>query len=285
MKVAYLHGIESPNYGTKVDWLNEKFDTYIPKMDYNSETAFEEALDGCRGSDLIVGSSMGGYFAYLIGQHLRIPTLLFNPAVVDRKLNPTVEISNRNGTKNTVYLGKNDNVIKGSKIKKYFSNEGVGSFKYIVYEGEHRVPEDVFISAISETLKIKESRVHSFESFHITKLLEADTYSDYPKAATKNAQQAIDWKEKYGRDEVTAATRVGWARAHQLAKGENLSADTVKRMSAFNRHRKNSKINSEYKDTPWKDNGYVAWLTWGGDEGVDWAIATSKKIINEDKIL
>ena len=82
MKVSYLHGLESPNYGPKVDWLNDKFDTYVPKMDYNSETAFEEALDGCRGSDLIVGSSMGGYFAYLIGQHLRIPTLLFKPMTI-----------------------------------------------------------------------------------------------------------------------------------------------------------------------------------------------------------
>ena len=77
---------------------------------------------------------------------------------------------------------------------------------------------------------------------------EEDTYDDYPAAAKKNAQMAIDWKEKYGRDEVPAGTPVGWARAHQLAKGEKISADTVKRMSAFNRHRKNSKISPEALD-------------------------------------
>ena len=109
-------------------------------------------------------------------------------------------------------------------------------------------------------------------------LNEEDTWNDYPAAAKKNAQMAIDWKEKYGRDEVDAGTPVGWARAHQLAKGENLSTDTVKRMSAFNRHRKNSSIAPEHKTTPWKDKGYVAWLIWGGDEGVDWAIEKSKEI-------
>ena len=112
-------------------------------------------------------------------------------------------------------------------------------------------------------------------------LLESKTYSDYPESAKNNAKKAIGWKEKYGRDEVSAGTRVGWARAHQLAGGEAISADTVKRMSAFNRHRKNSKIDSKYKDTPWKDNGYVAWLIWGGDSGVDWAMKKSKKMLSE----
>ena len=107
---------------------------------------------------------------------------------------------------------------------------------------------------------------------------EEETYNDYPAAASKNAQMAIDWKEKYGRDKVEAGTAVGWARAHQLAKGENLSADTVKRMASFNRHRKNSTIDPEFKDTPWLDKGYVSWLIWGGDEGVDWALEKSKTI-------
>ena len=107
---------------------------------------------------------------------------------------------------------------------------------------------------------------------------EEETYNDYPAAAKANAQTAIDWKEKYGRDEVEAGTAVGWARAHQLAKGENLSADTVGRMASFNRHRKNATIAPEFKETPWLDKGYVAWLIWGGDEGVDWAMAKMDKI-------
>jgi hypothetical protein len=134
----------------------------------------------------------------------------------------------------------------------------------------------------SEDLKGVGSDIyHSMVLHNIIKesvLNEEDSYDDYPAAAKKNAQMAIDWKEKYGRDEVPAGTPVGWARAHQLAKGEKISADTVKRMSAFNRHRKNSSIAPEHKDTPWKDRGYVAWLIWGGDEGVDWAIEKSKEI-------
>lgn len=119
---------------------------------------------------------------------------------------------------------------------------------------------------------------------YILYMEKKQTYNDYPKAASKNAQKAIDWKEKYGRDVVTAGTEVGWQRAHQLAKGESLSEDVVSRMAQFNRHRKNSKIAPEFKDEPWKDRGYVAWLIWGGDEGVDWAMETMDKIKAEEEV-
>lgn len=107
---------------------------------------------------------------------------------------------------------------------------------------------------------------------------EAETYKP-PAGAAKNAQKALDWKEKYGDDEVTAMTRTGWVRANQLAKREELSYDTVSRMSAFARHKKNAKISPDNKDTPWKDNGHVAWLGWGGDAGVEWA----QKIVDQKK--
>ncbi len=111
---------------------------------------------------------------------------------------------------------------------------------------------------------------------------KSDKFSDYPKAATENAKKALEWRDKYGREEVEAGTPVGWQRANQLAKGEALSYDVVSRMAQFNRHRKNSKVASEFKDTPWKDRGYVAWLIWGGDEGVDWAMKTMDQIKKEE---
>jgi hypothetical protein len=95
-----------------------------------------------------------------------------------------------------------------------------------------------------------------------------------PSGAKGNAQKVLDWKKKYG-SEVKGMTPVGWARARQLATKSEIGLSTVKRMAAFARHRKNAAVAPEYKSTPWKDRGYVAWLGWGGTSGVDWAIKIS----------
>lgn len=106
----------------------------------------------------------------------------------------------------------------------------------------------------------------------------AETYKP-PSNVQTQAKKPIEWKNKY-KDEVKGGTQVGWTRANQLAKGENLSFDTVKRMhSFFSRHKGNEKISPEHKDTPWKDAGHVAWLLWGGDAGKEWA----EKIVNSAK--
>jgi hypothetical protein len=107
----------------------------------------------------------------------------------------------------------------------------------------------------------------------------AKTYNDYPASATANAKKALEWKKKYG-DEVKGMTAVGWARANQLSNRESLSYSTIARMAAFNRHRKNAEVAPEYKSTPWKDRGYVAWLGWGGTSGVNWAIRKAESIRN-----
>ena len=99
-----------------------------------------------------------------------------------------------------------------------------------------------------------------------------ESYSDYPQGATNNARRMLDWREKYGRDEVTAGTPTGWQRANQLANREPLSLSTVKRVHSFlSRHKENAKIDPKFKGTPWKDKGYVAYNLWGGAAMVSWA--------------
>lgn len=115
----------------------------------------------------------------------------------------------------------------------------------------------------------------SFREF--VKLLEEKETFVPTAAVAKEAQQALDWRDEH-EDEVDAGTRTGWIRANQLAKREEISFETVKRMkSFFARHKGNEKISNEHKDEPWKDNGHVAWKMWGGDSGKKWA----EKIVKE----
>ena len=100
---------------------------------------------------------------------------------------------------------------------------------------------------------------------------EFETYNDYPEAASENACKVLRWIDEHGRDEVSGMELTGLQRANSLCKKEKISRETIGRMAGFERHRKNSEINPEFEGKPWKDKGYVAWLAWGGDEGIAWA--------------
>jgi hypothetical protein len=99
-----------------------------------------------------------------------------------------------------------------------------------------------------------------------------NSYNDYPKAAILNAQKALNIRNE---NKSTCGTPVGWARANQLASGENITRDTIARMASFERHRQNS------KGDPKTDCGALMWLAWGGDEGIEWAQRKLKQIDNQ----
>ena len=97
-----------------------------------------------------------------------------------------------------------------------------------------------------------------------------ETFDTYPQTATNNAKRMIEWREKYG-DEVRAGTPTGWRRASMLANREPLTIEMLNRIkSFFARHEGNQTIAERYKDTPWRDNGYVSWNLWGGTAMRDW---------------
>lgn len=109
---------------------------------------------------------------------------------------------------------------------------------------------------------IYETEENAHKAWAAIRVAMADSYDDYPQAARVNAQRAINLRDQYG---LSCGTPVGWARANQLAKGEKITRETIARMSAFERHRDNSKGN------PKEDCGALMWLAWGGTEGIEWA--------------
>lgn len=90
-------------------------------------------------------------------------------------------------------------------------------------------------------------------------------YTGYPQSATNNARRMLDWIEEYGRDVVQGGTQTGLARARQLAERRPLDRETINRIySFFSRHEGNEQVAEQFRDEPWRDNGFVAWNLWGG---------------------
>jgi predicted esterase YcpF (UPF0227 family) len=65
-KIAYLHGLESNNIGIKNDWLRTISDVYDPLIDYRQPNIYQKIKNDLINfkPDLIIGSSMGGFFSY-----------------------------------------------------------------------------------------------------------------------------------------------------------------------------------------------------------------------------
>lgn len=174
MKVAFFHGLESPAISDKSEYLQSAFpDAYVPAMDYNKAGLFDEVLKEVKKKniDLLVGSSMGGWFAYCISTLTGIPTILFNPAVHSRSVEPGVYRGSSRAN-HTVVLGKSDDLIDPQKTKNWFKTVGVGSVNYKMESNGHRTPIGIFRKYVSAyESQSSQSHVMLFEQW----LLEAES--------------------------------------------------------------------------------------------------------------
>ena len=91
-----------------------------------------------------------------------------------------------------------------------------------------------------------------------------------PKGVQEVGKRAVGWIEdgRAGRN----FTDTGRHRAHQLANGEKLDDDQVKKMQAyFKRHAVDKDADGFKHGTDgFPSPGRVAWDAWGGDEGERW---------------
>ena len=101
----------------------------------------------------------------------------------------------------------------------------------------------------------------------------ADTINDYPDAVKNAAKRALDYADKNGWG--GCGTGVGKQRANQLAKGENISVDTLKRMYSYlSRHKVDLTSSKEYGD----GCGKLMYDSWGGEAALSWAEKKLKQL-------
>jgi len=92
---------------------------------------------------------------------------------------------------------------------------------------------------------------------------EFASYTDYPESATNAARRALEWRDSHPDNDC--GTRVGWARANQLANRRPISEETIARMASFARH-------LQHEDVPYSEGcGGLMVDAWGGRAGIEWA--------------
>jgi hypothetical protein len=112
-------------------------------MDYKDPEIFNRVLKHLQENpvDLLIGSSMGGYFAYCLSTILGTRTLLFNPAVHSRPLEPIVQLGGKESN-HLIVLGNTDTIITPKETELFFND--VSGVNIIREDIGHTVPIEVF---------------------------------------------------------------------------------------------------------------------------------------------
>ena len=117
---------------------------------------------------------------------------------------------------------------------------------------------------------------------------DAESYKP-PASAVSNAKRGLSLRKEFGRGGLSPSEAKaqgidsGVTRARKIASGK-VSRHDVRRMSAFNRHRKNYRPEKKMPDGG-PTAGTIAWLLWGGTSGVNWAKNKSASMNAESEIV
>ncbi len=160
-RILYLHGLESGQGGPKVDFLAKKGFVHAPELDYTRSDIFPFLINAVEEfkPDYIIGSSMGGYSAFVLGALYKIPVVAFNPALHSRTLEPNFPkfVKEHVPDEFHIVLGDKDTVIDGNKTLDYLKDHVAGKYMqsqiHRVKTMGHRVPLDVFCDMYNKTIK------------------------------------------------------------------------------------------------------------------------------------
>lgn len=118
----------------------------------------------------------------------------------------------------------------------------------------------------SDVLKLYEEGLINQHSIGFSTIKEnkvTKSYSDYPQKVKDNAKRGLRLNEEAG-DKCNNA--IGVTRGNQLANGEAISLDTIKRMYSYL-----SRAKTYYNPDDTSACGTISYLLWGGNEALTWS--------------
>ncbi len=128
------------------------------------------------------------------------------------------------------------------------------------------IDENSILAGIDAVALVEQPAIEE-DFMYFSKQEFADTFNDYPQAAVEAAKQGIKRNKE---NDNKCATQVGKVRAQQLANGESLSLDTIRRMRSFLiRQKDNYELQRDRKN--YDACGYISYLLWGGEAALPWA--------------
>lgn len=150
--------------------------------------------------------------------------------------------------------------VKGFSIEGLFTHNLIHASKedYLSKDIEEltEVEAEMFLSTLKAIIK-KDKRYGKGQR------IEMESYSDYGQSISNNAKRGIELNEKNGNK---CATQVGKVRAQQLAKGEPISVETIKRMYSYL-----SRAEAYYDEGDTNSCGYISYMLWGGKSALSWS--------------
>jgi hypothetical protein len=135
---------------------------------------------------------------------------------------------------------------------KGFSIEGLFGHSLVSANEKFNLEKDINLFSEVEAEILLEKIKQMFES-----------YSDYSDEIRSNAKRGIELNEKNGNK---CATQTGKVRAQQLANGEPISVETIKRMYSYL-----SRAETYYDESDTEACGTISYLLWGGKSALSWS--------------
>ena len=155
--------------------------------------------------------------------------------------------------------------VKTGKVKG-FSIEGLFTHNLI-----HASKEDILLKDIEDFteeeaevfLSTLKAIIKKDKRYGKGQRIEMESYSDYGSGISNNAKKGIELNEK---NNNKCATQVGKVRAQQLANGEPISVETIKRMHSYL-----SRAETYYDESDMNACGTISYLMWGGKSALSWS--------------